>query len=86
MLACEAYVKPGHMLADFPSTELGGRLVFRCGAAPATSVLARPTLDGVNCPPTWRAVGQMMRDDGLLISALNAASEDKLLSGWVDRI
>ena len=86
VLACEAYVKPGHMLADFPSTELGGRLVFRCGAAPATSVLARPTLDGVNCPPAWRAVGQMMRDDGLLIHALNAASEDKLLSGWVDRI
>ena len=86
VLSCEAFIKPGHMLADFPSVEGGERLTFRCGAAPATSVLTRPTLTGIHCPPAWRAIGRCTGDNDLLIGALNAASEDALLSGWVDRI
>ena len=85
-LACDAFVKPGHQLADFAPDGWLNRLTFRCGAAPATSVLPRPQLDHVASPPAWRAIARSMRDSDLLIRALNAASEDALLAGWVDRI
>ena len=86
ILACDAYVKPGHMLADFPPDALVSPLAFRIGAVAATSVLSRPLLDHVASPPAWRAIADSARQNQLLIDALNAASEDELLAGWVDRI
>lgn len=86
ILACDAYVKPGHMLADFPPDALVSPLAFRIGAMAATSVLSRPLLDHVASPPAWRAIAESAQQNQLLIDALNAASEDELLAGWVDRI
>ena len=86
LLACAAYVKPGHQLVDFPPSGFEAPLRFRCGAAPAVSVLARPLLTHVASPPAWRAVAESIQANSQLIAALNAASEDALLSGWVDRI
>lgn len=86
VLACEAFIKPGHVLADFPSEALEAPLVFRTGAAIATSVLSRPTLAHIASPPAWRAIAASARDSQLLIDALNHVSEDVLLAGWVDRI
>ena len=86
VLACDAFVKPGHMLADFPSEALETPMVFRTGAATAVSVLSRPTLRHIASPPAWRAIAVAARDSQLLIDALNRASEDELLAGWVDRI
>ena len=86
VLACEAYIKPGHMLADFPPDALIAPLAFRIGAMAATSVLSRPLLDHVASPPAWRAIADSARQNQLLIDALHAASDDELLAGWVDRI
>ena len=38
ILACEAYVKPGHMLADFQADASAAPLAFRIGAVAATTV------------------------------------------------
>ena len=86
VLACQSFVKPGSLLADFVPEGSPERLTFRCGAAPATSVLARPSLLSLSSPPAWKAIAQSMRDNEALISALNSASEDSLLSGWADRV
>ena len=86
LLACEAYIKPGHHLADFPAEAFDVPMTFRCGMTPATSVLARPLLEHVASPPAWRAIAVSMQANRQLIAALNAASEDTLLSGWIDRI
>ena len=86
VLACDAFVKPGYVLADFPSEALGPPLIFRTGAATAVSVLSRPTLQHIAAPPAWHAISAAARDSQLLIAALNRASDDALLAGWVDRI
>ena len=86
ILACEAYVKPGHMLADFSTDASAAPLAFRIGAMAATSVLSRPLLDHVTSPPAWRAIAESGRQNQRLIDALAVASADHLLAGWADRV
>ena len=86
ILACEAYVKPGHMLADFQADASAAPLAFRIGAVAATSVLSRPLLDHITSPPAWRAIAESGRQNQRLIDALTAASADHLLAGWADRV
>ena len=84
IVATESFVKPGAILADFPSD--GDGLVFRFGAMPTTSVLARPLLDRVDSPPAWRALALDARWGTMLRDALVGAGDDPLLAGWADRI
>ena len=86
ILACEAYVKPGHVLADFPASASAAPLAFRIGAVAATSVLSRPLLDHVKSPPAWRAIAESSRQNQRLVDALATASDDRLLAGWADRV
>lgn len=82
VLAVDAFVKPIAQLADFTAGGSSDAVSFRFGAAPATSVLRRPILDGARSPPAWKVLSASLESERLLAAALAALDGDPLLAGW----
>ena len=86
LVATSSFVRPLASLAD--SVELGSEAAvqFRFGAAPAVSLLRRPTLRSTSHSTAIAGLAQGEMWGDLLRDALVQNAWDPLLEGWLDRI